>query len=96
MFSKDSRYLHIKDQQKVCDNGAVVTYKARRFIPQVDAVPSDMNLVSEGQRIDWVSYSTLGNPKLYWRFGDANEVFSPMELEQKGLLFKVPSDGNNR
>lgn len=96
MFEKDSRYYYVEDKVHSNEDGTQTTYKARRIIPQADAVPSVLNLVSEGKRIDQVSYAAMGNAKLYWKFADANLVFSPTELEKKGQKIRVPADGSNR
>ena len=96
MFERDSRYYYIQDKILVNEDGTQITYKSRRIIPQADSVPSAVSLLSEGKRIDQVSYAALGNAKLSWKFADANLVFSPDELSKKDQKIRVPSDGNNR
>lgn len=96
MFKKDSRYYFIADRQETLPDGSDIIYKARRFIKDADTVPSVMTIISEGKRIDQVSYSALGNAKLSWKFADANNVFSPIELEKKGQIIRVPTNGSNR
>ena len=95
MFQKNSRYYYIGEQKETTSEGVEITYKKRRFITDAEQIPSLITVVSEGKRIDQVSYATLGNAKLYWKFADANNVFSPNELEQSGKKIRVPSDGSN-
>jgi hypothetical protein len=96
MFQKDSRYYYISDKKETTTDGIDITYKARRFLPEADQVPSAVAITSEGKRIDQVSYAILGNAKLYWKFADANTVFTPTELEKLGQKIRVPADGSNR
>lgn len=96
MFKKDSRYYYVADRQEVQTDGNEITYKARRFIQDANTVPSVMSIISDGKRIDQVSYAALGNATLSWKFADANNVFTPTELEAKGRVIRVPTNGSNR
>jgi hypothetical protein len=94
VFEQDSRYYHIEDLTFEDADGNEIVYKARRLIPQPETVHSAVGAtVSKGQRLDQISYVTLGRANLYWRIGDANPSFSLHELEEPGTSLRIPVNG---
>ena len=80
-FSALSRYAGIEQAPFTLDDGRVVAYVRRRFLPD----PSRFALlqtheVKEGERIDNLSAFYLGDPEQFWRIADANRAMRPQEL----------------
>lgn len=72
-------------------DGVPVRYVRRRFVPP----PSSFATVSEhevreGDRIDTVAATELGDPELFWRLADANAVAHPAEaVERVGRRLRI-------
>lgn len=93
MFDQTSRYFPLKDlkytnntrpnsstQRRIRKIDRTVLYKERRFLPQ----PSQFDIAQEiiivaGDRLDNISFNTMGDPEQFWRICDANEVTHPLE-----------------
>ena len=92
MFTSTSRYAPIPDLEIVNDQGHVVTYKARRFLPQAGRLPSRGEaIVKQGDRLDLIAAQTLGQSLLFWRIADANDAMDPFELvERPNRRLRVP------
>lgn len=80
-FSALSRYAGIEQAPFTLDDGRVVAYVRRRFLPD----PSRFALlqtheVKEGERIDNLSAFYLGDPEQFWRITDANRAMQPERL----------------
>jgi len=69
-----------------------VAYLQRRTIPQPDIYKSVQNyVVVEGDRLDNLAQTFLGDPLLYWMVCDANGVSDPDELtSQVGRTILIP------
>jgi hypothetical protein len=97
MFEQDSRYYHLEDLTYEDAHGNKIICKSRRLIPQPDEVASVVSTtVAEGQRLDQISYATLGKASLYWKIGDANLQFSLNELEAPFTRLRLPVNGKTR
>lgn len=80
-FPPNSRYYAVEIATLVRDDGTVVPYLRRRFLPPAeDFVLLHEYRVSEGERPDHVAAHELGDPEAYWRLCDANGVMRPEEL----------------
>jgi hypothetical protein len=80
-FPPTSRYYNIEVASLVREDGTVVRYLKRRFLPQPDRfVLLHEYRVSEGERPDHVAARELGDPEAFWRLCDANGVMHPDEL----------------
>ena len=92
MFDFTSRYYKIEDAQYTDGAGRVIAYKRRRFLPQGEALPLLVEVtVLQGERLDLVTYRTLGDPLQFWRVGDANNAMNPFDLvEPPGEKLRVP------
>lgn len=92
MFTSSSRYAPIEDLEIVDDQGHVVRYKARRFLPQADRLPSRGEaLVQQSDRLDLIAARTLGQSLLFWRLADANDAMDPFVLvERPNRKLRVP------
>lgn len=80
LFAPTSRYYGI-DTMTITAGGRTTVYVARRFLPQ----PDNFQLIQEhtvvqGDRLDNIAGSTLGDATLFWRLCDANNAMKPEEL----------------
>ena len=58
-----------------------VSYIARRFLPDADELTKlTEHTVNQDERPDNIAAKYLGDPTLFWRLCDANDVFHPDEL----------------
>lgn len=86
MIGKDSRYA----------KSVLYTGNGEEFLgarPQIDTTPrSDdrFHIVKEGERIDLIAFSYLGDAALWWMVCDYNDIFYPLELEV-GSVLRIPS-----
>jgi hypothetical protein len=92
MFEPDSRYARVPQLTMSLPDGRTVAYKGRRFIPQGSSLRTLAEVMpSQGERIDVLTYRTLGNPEHFWRVCDANDVLDPAELtEIPGRSVRIP------
>ncbi|HEX4962815.1 MAG TPA: hypothetical protein VF173_18410 [Thermoanaerobaculia bacterium] len=92
MFDPDSRYADVEDAVMVAADGREVSYKRRRFLPQGDSMQLLVELkVREGDRLDLLTYRTLGDAVQWWRVADANDAMHPQDLTaEPGRTLRVP------
>ena len=80
-FPPTSRYYTIDTTALTGPNGEQVPYLRRRLLP-----PSARfallreHVVLGGDRLDRVAAQEIGDPELFWRLCDANDVMQPDEL----------------
>lgn len=85
MFDPRSRYAPIAEAEItiVVAGGETrtVRYKRRRFppAPETHTVVA-LHRVKDGERLDNITATYLGDPTQFWRVCDANLVFDPGEL----------------
>jgi len=92
MFSTNSRYYGIETATRQTASNQTVVYIQRRFLP-----PSEQfqvihkYTVSQGDRLDNITASYLGDPEQFWRLCDANNAMHPDELTaQIGQKLRIP------
>lgn len=92
MFDPDSRYAAVDTVMLVTADGREISYKRRRFLPQGDSLPLLVEVqVKAGDRLDSITYRTLGDPVQWWRVADANDTMNPADLTtQPGATLRVP------
>ena len=94
MFEPTSRYASIETAKRTTEDGRVVAYVRRRFLPSGRTLPLLVEIaVAQADRLDLITYRTLGDPEHFWRVCDANDAMNPFELtaeEAVGRLLKVP------
>ncbi len=85
-FAPTSRYYGIETATFTLADGRIATYVRRRFLPRADAFTVLVeHTVREGERLDNIAASYLGDPEQFWRLCDANEAMQPEALvEQPG------------
>jgi hypothetical protein len=96
MFDHTSRYYGLAIATIDLPDGRTASFVRRRFLPQGDAMPLLAEVgVAQGERIDLLSYRTLGDPLAYWRICDANNAMDPQQLIEDATgdparLLRVP------
>ena len=94
MFEYTSRYYDLEQQKFEDSGGRTITYVKRRFLPQGQAIPIlEEVIITEGDRLDLITYRTLGDPEQFWQICDANNAMNPVELTEdlgSSLVIPVP------
>jgi hypothetical protein len=93
MFEHTSRYYNLDTQEYQTATGRKIAYKLRRFLPPGQAMPLLQEFtVLEGDRLDLVTYNTLGDPLQFWQVCDANNTMNPEELTAEiGRIIRIPT-----
>jgi hypothetical protein len=94
-FGTESRYYRVPVLSRFGPNGEQVDYVARRFIPP----PEDFAVlqryrVRQGDRIDVIAASLLGNALSYWQICDANlaqEADDPTSVPGAFIVISLPA-----
>jgi len=90
LFAANSRYQGIGTDTLVTAGGQTVVYLQRRFVPQAASFAVlQQYTVAQGDRLDNMASSLLGDPQLFWRMCDANGALRPEELEVQGLVLNI-------
>ena len=87
MLFPGSRYASIGTARTVLPDGREVVYLRRRFLPA--GGPAQIlaeHVVTQGDRLDNVTASYLGDPEQFWRVCDANAALRPDELTAENRL----------
>jgi hypothetical protein len=93
-FPPTSRYYGLAIKTFQGKDGKSLVYVSRRFLPN----PASMTVlqeheVREGDRLDNLAASLLGDPEQFWRIADANGAMRPDELtetEGRRLVITLP------
>jgi hypothetical protein len=82
-FPTDSRYYASRTLSYVAQSGQMITYLARRFVPQ-PGTPNfatvAQHTVRQGDRLDLLAAKYLGDPLIFWLICDANGAIRPDDL----------------
>jgi hypothetical protein len=82
-FAPNSRYYGTPATTMVMPDGRMVSYVARRFVPQPEAFSTLQTYrVMQNDRLDSIAAKYFGDPQLYWRICDANRAIRPAELTE--------------
>lgn len=91
MFEPTSRYYLTETTNLTAPDGRTISYKRRRFLPQGEQLPLLITVtVSDGDRLDLITYRTIGDPQQFWRLCDANNAMNPFDLTAPGRTLRVP------
>lgn len=87
-FDRDSRYYGLPVLTTTDARGEPVQYVSRRFIadPKLLAVIQRYR-AGQGDRIDVVAASLIGNPLSYWQICDANLAVDPDDVTARPGMF---------
>ncbi len=80
-YGPESRYYGLPLLSRATSGGGQISYVSRRFIPP----PEDFAVlqryrVRQGDRVDVIAGSLLGNPLSYWQICDANLALQPDDV----------------
>lgn len=90
MFTKQSRYANVKEAELIDSAGRSNVYKRIRFIPPTP--PMRGHIITEGERLDHISYFYFKDARRFWRICDANAAMFPDDLaDDIGRKIKIPS-----
>ena len=90
-FPPSSRYQGLEIAQIERADGTIVAYVRRRFVPQPERFALlQLHTVTEGDRLDNVTATYLGDPGLFWRICDANRALWPDDLLEEAAILRIP------
>ncbi len=76
-----SRYYNVETATLETTGAKTVIYLRRRFVPAPDRfVLLQEHIVTQGDRLDNITATYLGDPEQFWRVCDANAAMRPEEL----------------
>ncbi len=92
-FPTDSRYYASSTLTYTDPSGNMVSYLARRIVPQPGAPNYSTvatHTVKQGDRLDMIAAKYLGDPLMFWLICDANGAIRPNELvETPGKVLNI-------
>lgn len=81
LFNSTSRYYGVDTETLTAADGTTIIYLKRRFLPAMDSFQLlQLHSVVQGERLDNIAASLLGDPELFWRIADANGAMRPEDL----------------
>jgi hypothetical protein len=88
-----SRYYGAQTEPFMLPDGTPVMYLARRIVPQPPTYTAVQSYaVADGDRLDNLAATFLGDPILYWMICDASRAMDPDELtSQPGRTIVIPT-----
>jgi hypothetical protein len=95
VFNPTSRYVGQPISGWVDRDGRTRPYLSLREVPaaRLPRREDPIHIVSDGDRLDRVTWQHLGDPELFWRFCDANGALQPDELAAvPGRRLLIPLD----
>ncbi|MDD5735363.1 MAG: hypothetical protein PHQ39_07825 [Methanothrix soehngenii] len=91
-FSPTSRYYRTETALMKTAEGREVVYLRRRFLPLEMGQLLTEHVVTQGDRLDNITASYLGDPEQFWRLCDANLAKNPQELTSEiGRRLRIPA-----
>ncbi len=80
-FPANSRYSAIGTATLETADGRTIVYVRRRFVPPAErfALLKEYTVI-QGDRLDNLAASLIGDPELFWQLCDANGAMQPEEL----------------
>jgi hypothetical protein len=82
-FPMNSRYSGIETATLETPEGKEIIYLRRRLLPPLDRFALLLeHVVTQGERLDNITATYLGDPEQFWRVCDANGAMRPDELTE--------------
>jgi hypothetical protein len=82
-FPIPSRYYGVETTRLELAQGGTIVFLRRRIVPSADRFQLLRNhTVLQGDRLDNIAASYLGDPEQFWRLCDANNAMRPQELTE--------------
>jgi hypothetical protein len=80
LFASTSRYYGLATAT-ILQQGRPIAYVLQRFVPQPERFQLlQQHTVMQGERLDNITATYLGDPTLFWRVCDANRAMRPWKL----------------
>jgi hypothetical protein len=80
-FPPTSRYYGIPTVVFTRQDGEQIVHLARRFVPGSERFALlKFHSVLEGERMDLIAHSELGDAEVFWRICDGNDAMRPDDL----------------
>ena len=84
IFAPNSRYQGIGTATMKLDDGTEVAFLRQRLLPDPDRFTLVAeHTVVEGDRLDNIATSALGDPELAWRIADSSRAMRPGALTER-------------
>lgn len=81
LFASTSRYRTLPVETLDLPDGTKIAYVSRRFVPAPERFQTlQRHTVTQGERLDNIAATYLGDPRLFWRICDANRAMRPEDL----------------
>lgn len=94
-FPPNSRYYGVPLARMIAPDGRELVYLRRRFVPPPEQFTTlREHRAVQGDRLDSLAASYLGDPEAFWQLCDANGAIRPDELLEavgRPLLITLPS-----
>jgi hypothetical protein len=82
-FPMNSRYSGIETTTLQTPEGKEIIYLRRRLLPPVNRFALLLeHVVTQGERLDNITATYLGDPEQFWRVCDANGAMRPDDLTE--------------
>ena len=76
-----SRYAPVEQVETVLPDGRTIVHLRRRFVPRPETLSTVAHhRLADGERIDHIAATTIGDPTAWWQLADANGVTDPEDL----------------
>jgi hypothetical protein len=83
LFPPTSRYSGIDTETLISADQRTIIYLKRRFVPPPENfILLQEHVVTQGERLDNITATYLGDPEQFWRVCDANRAMRPEELTE--------------
>jgi nucleoid-associated protein YgaU len=91
LFPATSRYYGVETTTIETADEKTVVYLRRRFVPPPERFELiQEHTVTQGDRLDNIAASYLGDPEQFWRIADANSAMKPEDLtEEVGRKLRI-------
>ena len=84
LFPATSRYYGVQTARVVLADEKTVVYLRRRFVPPPERFELiQEHTVTQGDRLDNIAATYLGDPEQFWRLADANGAMKPEDLTRE-------------
>jgi hypothetical protein len=91
MSDPGSRYHDLAVLTLVARGRDATPYLARRFCPAGNSLPLLLRRTAhEGDRLDTLAATLIGDARQAWRIADANDAMNPRTLVSPGRRLRIP------
>ena len=89
-FPPTSRYYGLETATLEGADGQTIVYLRRRFLPPPERFALLLeHVAAEGERLDLIATTYMGDPLQWWRIADANRALNPDELIEIGKRLRI-------